>query len=82
MDLIPDWDEVRGSNPRAPTRKAFCSNELRKAFCIERWGGGWSMLGINVGKAKKTADSAVQCHKSTATYTRRDRDIPGIHIRI
>ena len=33
---LTDKDEVRGSNPRAPTRKAFRSNELRKAFlCAE-----------------------------------------------
>ena len=33
---MTDKDEVRGSNPRAPTRKAFRSNELRRAFFVGR----------------------------------------------
>jgi hypothetical protein len=30
---LPDKDEVRSSTLGAPTSKALCDNELRKAFC-------------------------------------------------
>lgn len=56
---LSDKDEVRGSNPRAPTRKAFRNNELRKAFfaCeIEKTGGATPVLPEpKVGKFSKTA---------------------------